>query len=105
MFPKSLPSTIQKECNRFVSNFLTQNAPTLTYDLHHTREWIEEEDKLVEVIIKILKTLENIWSNPAFHPEFSESLNEGTYVNNIVAPLIHAVLYDNPFGESAFITT
>ncbi|RIA79583.1 hypothetical protein C1645_840359 [Glomus cerebriforme] len=49
--------------------------------------------------------LENIWSNPAFRPEFAESLNEGTYVNNIVAPLIHVALYDNPFGESAFIMT
>jgi len=104
MVPKALPTAIQEECDRFVLNFLTQKVPTLMYGMFHTGEWKEGEDKLAEVTIKILKTLENIWSNPAFHPEFVMSLNEGSYVTNIIVPLINAALYNNPFGESAFIT-
>ncbi|CAG8710811.1 1341_t:CDS:2, partial [Dentiscutata heterogama] len=81
MVPASMPFVIQEEC------------------------WKESDDKLIEVTKKILETFKNIWCNPAFRPEFFKSLNEGTYVNNIIVLLINAVLYNNPSGELAFITT
>ncbi|CAG8438069.1 2015_t:CDS:2 [Funneliformis mosseae] len=31
-------------------------------------------------------------------------MNKGTYVNNVVIFAIHATLFDNSFGEHAFIT-
>ncbi|CAG8749147.1 14115_t:CDS:2, partial [Funneliformis mosseae] len=39
-------------------------------------------NKLNEVALKILDTLKSVWCNPAFGPEFVETMNEGTYVNN-----------------------
>ena len=105
MMPEIIPPTIQEECNKFVSNFPTRSVSRLPYGLSHTGDWKESEEKLIEVAIKILETLKIIWCNPAFRPEFVKTLNEGTYVNNVVVPLIHATLFDNPFGESAFITT
>ncbi|CAG8617795.1 676_t:CDS:2 [Gigaspora margarita] len=94
MVPESMPFAIQA------------NVITLYLIFHHgIGDWKESEVKLIEVTKKILETFKNIWCNPAFHPEFVESLNERTYVNNVVVPLINAALYNNPFGESAFITT
>ena len=104
MMPKMLPQTIQEKCNRFVSDFSRQDAPRLISDLSHTGEWKEDEDMLVKITKKNLKKLENIWRNPAFHREQIASMNEGTYVNGVVVPLIRAALHNNPFGESAFIT-
>ncbi|CAH1767999.1 10536_t:CDS:2, partial [Entrophospora sp. SA101] len=40
----------------------------------------------------------------AFAPEFEVSQNEGTYVMNIIAPSIQAVLKDLPFAKSSYIS-
>ncbi|CAG8816375.1 277_t:CDS:2, partial [Cetraspora pellucida] len=105
MIPATIPSFLQEECIQFVSNFSTQNMWRLPYRLLHTREWKENEDQLKEVALKILETLGIIWRNPAFRPEFVESLSEGTCVSNVIVPLIRATLFHNSFGKSAFIST
>ncbi|RHZ82206.1 hypothetical protein Glove_112g51 [Diversispora epigaea] len=104
MKPVSI-SRVKDMCNRFVSNFLSENLSSLPYELSHTNEWKESEDKLEEITLKILETLGSVWRNPAFCSEFVATMNEGTYVNNIIVPLINACLSNNHFGESAFITT
>lgn len=104
MVPETLPGAILEECNNFASNFKPQNELRLPHELTHTGNWVEEENKLEEVSKEILKTLKSIWCNPAFLPQFSRSLNEGTYVNNVIIPLIQAALYYNPFGESSYIS-
>jgi len=98
-------SRIEDMCKRFVSNFLSENLSSLPYDLSHAKDWKESDDKLEEVTLKILETLRYVWCNPAFRSEFVGTMNEGTYVNNIIVPLINACLFNNQFGESAFITT
>ncbi|CAG8826972.1 15999_t:CDS:2, partial [Racocetra persica] len=64
----------------------------------------ESDDKLKEIAVKILDTLRNVWCNPVFGDEFIKSMNEGSYVNNVIVPAIHASLSDSPFGKRAFIT-
>ncbi|PKY53856.1 hypothetical protein RhiirA4_447785 [Rhizophagus irregularis] len=93
MVPPTMPRGITEECVKFVTNF---------YATKYTKEG---DNKLNEVALKILDTLKSVWCNPAFGPEFVETMNEGTYVNNVVVSAIHATLFDNPFGEHAFITT
>nr|CAG8470395.1 11805_t:CDS:2 [Entrophospora candida] len=105
MVPLTIPSAIREECNKFVSNFMTRRMLRLHQGLSHDGNWKESNDKLKKVALKILDTMRNVWNNPAFRSEFVESLNEGTYVNNVVVSAIHASLFDNPFGECAFITT
>ncbi|CAJ0905786.1 12574_t:CDS:2 [Entrophospora sp. SA101] len=105
MVPSTIPSVIREECNKFVSNFTTRSMLRLHKGLSHDGNWKESNDRLKEVALKILDTMRNVWNNPAFRPEFVESLNEGTYVNNVVVSAIHVSLFDNPFRECAFITT
>ena len=100
-----LSQTIQGLCHGFVLGFSAQNESRSVLDgLSHKKAWIENGDILMEVTKKILETLGNIWHNPAFHPDHFESMNEGTYVNGIIVPLIRAALHNNPFGNSGFIT-
>ena len=105
MVPSTIPSSIFGECNKLVSNFSPRRELRLSSGLSHDGKWKESDDKLKEIAMKILDTVRNIWCNPAFGDEFIESLNEGTYVNNVVVSAIHASLSNNPFGERAFITT
>ncbi|RHZ81290.1 hypothetical protein Glove_122g147 [Diversispora epigaea] len=98
MKPVSI-SRVEDMCNRFVSNFLSENLSSLPYELSHTNEWKESEDKLKEISLKILETLESVWHNLAFCSEFVATMNEGTYVNNIIVSLINACLSNNHFGE------
>ncbi len=105
MVPSTFPSSIQNKCCEFVLNFRTRSAYRLQPGLTHDGNWKESNEKLTEVAVKILDILKSIWCNPAFGPEFIDTLNEGTYVNNVVATAILATFFDNPFGESAFFTT
>ncbi|CAG8656147.1 3309_t:CDS:2, partial [Paraglomus brasilianum] len=68
-------------------------------------QMLERIEILKEVTKEILNTVKDIWNNPAFGPNFVDSLNEGTYVSNVVVPLIRATLKNLPFGKSSFIST
>ncbi|CAB4429286.1 unnamed protein product [Rhizophagus irregularis] len=47
----------------------------------------------------------NVWYiNPVFGLEFAESLNENTYVDNVVVFTIYIILFDNFFGKNAIVT-
>ena len=83
---------------------MPRSIPRLQEGLTYDGNWKECDNKLNKVALKILDTLKNVWCNPAFGPEFVETMNEGTYVNNVVVSAIHVTLFDNPFGEHAFIT-
>ncbi|CAG8779487.1 13432_t:CDS:2, partial [Acaulospora colombiana] len=74
--------------------------------LKHDVSWKEPVEILKEVTKEILSTIKDILDNPAFGPDFVDSLNEGTYVSNVVVPFIRAALKNLPFGgESSFIST
>ena len=47
----------------------------------------------------------NSWNNLAFGPEHAESLNEGTYVTNMIVPALQASLKNLPYGKTCYITT
>ncbi|CAG8596497.1 9916_t:CDS:2 [Ambispora leptoticha] len=67
------PTIIREKCNKF-----------------------ESDNILAEVAENILDTLNIVWDNPAFGPDFVKSLNESTYVTNVIVK-------DLPFGRMAFI--
>jgi hypothetical protein len=100
-----MPQGVTEECVKFVTNFMPRSIPRLQEGLTHDGNWKECGNKLNEVALKILDTLKSVWCNSAFGPEFVETMNEGTYVNNVVVSAIRATLFDNPFEEHAFITT
>ncbi|CAG8747052.1 1941_t:CDS:1, partial [Funneliformis mosseae] len=102
--PLTIPRGITEECVKFVTNFMSQSIPRLQERLTYNGNWKEDGNKLNEVALKILDMLKSVWYNPAFGPEFVETMNEDTYVNNVVVSAIHTTLFDNPFGEHVFIT-
>ncbi|CAG8696217.1 4079_t:CDS:2, partial [Ambispora leptoticha] len=59
MKPVPIPR-IEDMCRKFVSNFLSENLSSLPYDLSHTKDWKESDDKLEEVTLKILETLRSV---------------------------------------------
>ncbi|CAG8509297.1 9790_t:CDS:2, partial [Acaulospora morrowiae] len=104
MVPQSLPSIIENTCDEFVKKFVSRNN-RLPQALLHDGTWKESDEKLVEVANGILETLSNSWNNPAFGPEHAESLNEGTYVTNMILPALQASLKNLPYGKTCYITT
>ncbi|CAJ0907528.1 11647_t:CDS:2 [Entrophospora sp. SA101] len=86
MVPPTIP-VVQEMCTKFVTNFVEPREYTIA-ELTHDGAWKES----------------NSWKNSAFAPEFEVSQNEGTYVMNIIAPSIQAVLKDLPFAKSSYIS-
>ncbi|CAG8660760.1 12646_t:CDS:2, partial [Acaulospora colombiana] len=105
MVPPNL-SIILEMCREFLVGFYQHQAEDIPRLLKHDLSWKESVEILKEVTKEILSTIKDIWDNPAFGPDFVDSLNEGTYVSNVVVPLIRAALKNLPFGgESSFIST
>jgi len=104
MVPPNLP-IIREMCREFVTGFDRHQTEDIPRLLKHDVSWKESVEILKEVTKEILNTVKDIWNNPAFGPNFVDSLNEGTYVSNVVVPLIRATLKNLPFGKSSFIST
>ncbi|CAH1769742.1 11764_t:CDS:1, partial [Entrophospora sp. SA101] len=48
---------------------------------------------------------EEVWDNPTFGKKFASSQSEGTYVTDIIVPVIRTTLKGLPVGKSAFVST
>ncbi|CAH1767452.1 5518_t:CDS:2 [Entrophospora sp. SA101] len=102
MVPPTIP-VVQEMCTKFVSNFVEPREYTIA-EVAHDGTWKESNEVLLGVATGILDVLNNSWKNSAFAPEFEVSQSEGTYVMNIIAPSIQAVLKDLPFAKSSYIS-
>ncbi|CAG8533449.1 13024_t:CDS:1, partial [Ambispora leptoticha] len=51
--------------------------------LIHDGSWKETEE-IAGVVKEIFSALEDIWNNPAFDPDVSKLLNEGTYQYTVI---------------------
>ncbi|PKC51985.1 hypothetical protein RhiirA1_482524, partial [Rhizophagus irregularis] len=101
----SLPNIIQEECNQFLNDFKEKNLNLLCNKYKHNNTWIESNEKLCEITKEILNTLSNIWKNPAFTPEFANLQSEGTYLTDVIVPLLHAALKDLIVGNVNLLST
>ncbi|CAG8447442.1 5179_t:CDS:2, partial [Dentiscutata heterogama] len=74
-------------------------------NIFHNKNWKESEAELVKVTDRILSTLGEMWSNPAFstHASCSEQ-SEGTYVTEVIIPLLRSSLGNLPNGCIALST-
>uniref|UniRef100_U9SXQ1 Uncharacterized protein n=1 Tax=Rhizophagus irregularis (strain DAOM 181602 / DAOM 197198 / MUCL 43194) TaxID=747089 RepID=U9SXQ1_RHIID len=71
----------------------------------HDKSWKESNEKLGKVTLDILNILRDIWKNSAFGPKLVKSQSEGTYMTNVIVPMIRASLKDLPIGKSGYIST
>ncbi|CAG8835722.1 2487_t:CDS:2, partial [Racocetra persica] len=81
-----VPGSVMAKCDKFVNSFTNSNASRAMGKIFHDRKWQESETELVKVTDRILSTLGEIWSNPAFLTHASQS--EGTYVAEVIIPLL-----------------
>jgi len=47
----------------------------------------------------------NSWNNPAFEMNFVESLNEDTYITNVIIPAIRTTLKNLPLEKITFVSS
>src|SRR3954466_334840 len=105
MAPNSIPSEVRDVCRNFISKHSEFQIKVMPDLLFHDGNWKDSNEVLSEVTIGILNTLNDSWENPAFGSEFVSSLNEGTYVTNVIVLVIRVKLKNLPFGKSSFIST
>ncbi|CAG8663898.1 4999_t:CDS:2, partial [Dentiscutata heterogama] len=54
---------------------------------------------------EILEYLSDIWRNPAFEANIAKTQSEGTYVTDVIVPLLRASLKKLPIRNTAFLST
>ncbi|RHZ66442.1 hypothetical protein Glove_307g51 [Diversispora epigaea] len=97
-------SSISSKCNEFINDFNSIGFSDTIRNIVHNKEWKENESKLLECTDRILNTM-GIWNNPAFATsEMRSTQSEGTYVTDIIVPLLRASLEDLPSG-AIFLST
>ncbi|CAG8595614.1 12936_t:CDS:2 [Ambispora gerdemannii] len=100
----SLPHSIERACDIFLTNYDDGSTEIPPQKLSY-KNWRESKEVLRDIAVRILDTLGEIWKNPAFSPKFAKTQSEGTYVADIIVPIIRATLKDLPIGKSAYVST
>ncbi|RHZ65089.1 hypothetical protein Glove_319g43 [Diversispora epigaea] len=77
-----VPDEVREKCVEFTENFNCKNVDILLQKLVHNGTWKESKENLVKTTVEILN-------------------GEGTYVTDIIVPLIRAILKNLPTGELA----
>ncbi len=88
MAPSSISLEVCDVCRNFVSKHSEFQIEVIFDLLSHDGNWKDSKEVLSEVTIGILNTLSDSWENPAFSSKFVGSLNEDTYVTNVIVPAI-----------------
>ncbi|CAG8520809.1 13246_t:CDS:2 [Gigaspora rosea] len=100
-----IPEIVQEKCNEFVENFSIEILDELSQKLSHNKTWKKPEEVLVEITEEILNTLDNVWRNPAFCPKFEKQQSEGTYVTDVIVPLLRAALKELSVRKITLLST
>ncbi|CAG8515360.1 10656_t:CDS:2, partial [Paraglomus brasilianum] len=90
--PKFLPANVEAVCKQFVDNFVPENADVSYEKYSHDGTWKEGGRTMKSTTRGILRVLKKCWNNPVL----KENVNEGTYVNTVIMPVIQAALKDMP---------
>ena len=81
----------------FIASFTKHQIESILKPLKHDGSWKESLVIRKNVVSEILGTIKDIWNNPAFSSNYVNSLNEDTYVLNVIVPLIRASLKNLPY--------
>ncbi|CAG8548429.1 20246_t:CDS:2, partial [Racocetra persica] len=103
MKPK-LPSEIAMKCVKFAHEYKNRHDKFDNFRLNlvHDASWKDGISKQEKVVDNILAVIDETWNNPMYsEAEFRNKINKGTYVADIVLPLIRASLN----GLQCYITT
>ncbi|RHZ79482.1 hypothetical protein Glove_144g54 [Diversispora epigaea] len=94
-----VPRLISSRVDEFVENFDEIDNPNHIKNIVHDKLWKEDEFELLKTAERILGVLGDIWCNPAFSTRATTSVqSEGTYITDVIMPLLRASLSDLPNG-------
>ncbi|CAG8848445.1 11499_t:CDS:2, partial [Gigaspora margarita] len=99
------PPVIKNKCDEFVINFMDSITDIPDNRFSHDKSWKESDENLAKITTDILEILRDVWKNPAFGQKLAKSQSEGTYMTDVIVPLIRASLKDLPIGKSGYIST
>ncbi|CAH1769266.1 13216_t:CDS:2, partial [Entrophospora sp. SA101] len=98
------PSSIKEICYAFVEGFDKDEPEILQQKWHRNCTWRETNEELADITTGILESLNIIWRNPAFEAQYAKTQSEGTYVTDVIIPLLHMSLKKLPIRNTAFIS-
>ncbi|CAG8758730.1 21807_t:CDS:10, partial [Gigaspora margarita] len=99
-----LPESIASSCKKFVDDFNKPEDTRILRNVVHNKSWKESVSDLRKRAERILSVLEEVWNNPAFKNSTNrKEQSEGTYIADIIMPLLRASLENMPNGESSRI--
>ncbi|CAJ0836166.1 14465_t:CDS:2, partial [Entrophospora sp. SA101] len=89
-----LPDSVSFKCVEFVNNFNEIGVPDCFRNITHNGLWKENESDLEKIAERILR---EVWNNPAFETSMTCNMqSEGTYITDVIMPLLRASLGDLP---------
>ncbi|GES80988.1 hypothetical protein GLOIN_2v1632380 [Rhizophagus clarus] len=102
----TLPESVISKCEQFMCNFNKPNITNMSRNIVHDKTWKENISALEKRAERILSVLGDIWNNPAFENSTTrKEQSEGTYITDVVIPLLRASLEDMPNGNICLSTT
>ncbi|CAG8598209.1 2260_t:CDS:2 [Paraglomus occultum] len=99
------PPNIREMSNAFVEDFYKDEIEIPPPKYSHNHTWRETKEKLADISTEILESLSDIWRNSAFDPKFAKAQSEGTYVTDVIVPLLRVSLKKLPIRNTAFLST
>ncbi|CAG8631267.1 3450_t:CDS:2 [Ambispora leptoticha] len=97
------PSNIREVCDAFVEDFNKDEIEIPPPKYLHNHTWKETNEELAGISTEILESLKDIWRNPAFERKFAKAQSEGTYVTDVIVPLLRVSLKKLPIRNTAFL--
>ncbi|UZN99000.1 uncharacterized protein OCT59_000283 [Rhizophagus irregularis] len=93
------PKLVVKKCEDFLENFEVLSTHKIVENAKHDNKWKEDDSDLLKITGRILDVLGEIWSSPIYATSTSRNKqSEGTYITDVIVPLLRASLANLPNG-------
>ncbi|CAH1759350.1 11996_t:CDS:2, partial [Entrophospora sp. SA101] len=98
-----IPESVYSKCDKLIRNFHKSEIPNQLKNILHDKTWKENETDLGKRVERIFAVLKEVSNNPAFETgESRKEQSEGTYIADVVVPLLRATLEDLPNGTPEY---
>nr|CAG8608244.1 12493_t:CDS:2 [Entrophospora candida] len=100
-----IPASVNDKCEDFANNFNKNVIPDELRNITHNSLWVESEIELGKRVGHILGVIGEVLNNPAFATSMARNeQSEGTYVTDVIVPLLRATLGGLPNGSICLST-
>ncbi|UZO18744.1 uncharacterized protein OCT59_010056 [Rhizophagus irregularis] len=95
---------IMEACNEFIQNEESKiNIDEVLGNINY-REWLDKPEELQDLTKRMLESMLKVWKSPKYdaYIKKGKSINEGSYVCEVLAPLLNIVMSDLPGNPIAW---